>query len=136
MSEQYFVDMNGTTGGPFSLEEMRVLFSSGKISGATLYSKPGSVAWMPLETIRPLFASPPPFPQAAAPFQSPPNPITSKRVTTQLTGKGIKVGIALCVVGMILGIVFALAYPVCWVLVFVFFCGFLLFRALKWFQHE
>src|SRR6185437_14733290 len=127
--DQYFVDLNGETAGPFSLAEVKLLLDGGKISPATLYSKPGGATWLPLETIAPLLAA------ASARVVRPDYVERPVYVTTQRTGKGIKSGMALCVIGMILSVPAAFAYPLIWFVTGACLCGFLFFRIVQWFSH-
>ena len=70
----YYVDLDGRTAGPFTVEELRQLYLGKTITERTLYSTPQSVEWLPLETIMPLLAAgfrvappPPPPPPARRP---------------------------------------------------------------------
>lgn len=56
MSE-YYVDLNGETAGPFTIEEMYDLYCGGTINKETLFAKNGSVQWLPLQAIMPLLSS-------------------------------------------------------------------------------
>lgn len=69
MNEGYYVDLEGQTAGPFTIGEMRNLYLGRSINEQTLYARQGSVSWMPVATIIPLFATapqaaPPPLPKA------------------------------------------------------------------------
>jgi hypothetical protein len=50
----YYVDLNGSTAGPFSIAEITTLFSRGVIRPDTLYARPDSQEWLPISTILPL----------------------------------------------------------------------------------
>lgn len=79
MSEPtYYLDIDGKTAGPFTIEEVRILYLDHKITDQTLYARPGAVDWLPLSTIIALIASvdttrpnfyPPPTPPALQPPQ-------------------------------------------------------------------
>ncbi len=79
--------------------------------------------------------SPPPLPTAFV-QAAPALPHQAAYVTTQSTGKGIKAGMALVALGIVVSIVLALANPVWWVAVFALVMGMILLRGLKWWQHE
>ena len=63
--DSYYLDMHGSTAGPFSLAEVAALYHAGSVTDATLYTKPQAVQWLPLATILPLLA-------AALPSAQPP----------------------------------------------------------------
>jgi len=101
MSEQYYVDLDGKTAGPFNLAELRQLWRARSITKDTLFSKPGAVEWLPLSVIAPLLTvapePPPPVVQEA-----PPEPLSRPvRVVTERTGKGIKLWMLLFVLGLV-----------------------------------
>ncbi len=50
----YYIDLDGSTEGPFSLDELRGLYAARRISPATLYAKEGALEWSPIGTIEPL----------------------------------------------------------------------------------
>lgn len=78
--------------------------------------------------------APPPVPATLA--TAPPPAAQPLYVTTQSTGKGIKAGITLSALAIVVCIVFALVNPVWWVAVGAFAMALIFFRALKWWQHE
>ena len=47
----YYVDMNGKTAGPFSIEEVAELYQSKAIHAGSLYARPNAREWLPLQTI-------------------------------------------------------------------------------------
>jgi hypothetical protein len=51
----YYVDMNGLTAGPFSIEEMAKLYQSNALQETSLYARLGSQEWLPIRTLLPLF---------------------------------------------------------------------------------
>jgi hypothetical protein len=86
-------------------------------------------------------ATPPPLPASlvtAPPVQTftPPPVRHAVYATTQSTGKSIKAGMAVGALGLVLCIVFALINPICWLGVFAFAMALIVFRALKWWEHE
>jgi rubredoxin len=57
MSEEYYVDLNGHTAGPFTIQQMRDLYAGRTITDQTIYSTPKSVEWLPVSVISPLLAA-------------------------------------------------------------------------------
>jgi GYF domain 2 len=54
----YYLDLNGQTAGPFTLDQVRIFHQAGTISDATIYSTPESQGWMPVSILKPLFTRP------------------------------------------------------------------------------
>lgn len=54
MSDQYYVDINGSTAGPFSPEDLKNMYLEGTISNDTLFTKPGAAEWSRLALILPI----------------------------------------------------------------------------------
>lgn len=50
----YYVDMEGRTAGPFTLEQLGQLYRGGGIHDETLYAQMGAQEWVPISTIVPL----------------------------------------------------------------------------------
>lgn len=67
--EQYYVDIDGQTAGPFTVGELGDLLRAGRVAGETLFAKPNSVEWMPLSLILPILpvAKPPLLPPPVVP---------------------------------------------------------------------
>ncbi len=62
---EYFVDINGQTKGPYTIGQLRSMWSAGTITGTTLYCQEGFSEWVPLSDIRSdLEQSPRPAPPA------------------------------------------------------------------------
>lgn len=61
--EQYYVDIDGQTAGPFTVRELGELLKAGRVSDKTLFAKPNAVEWLPLSLILPIVspAKPPPL---------------------------------------------------------------------------
>src|SRR3990167_2640544 len=58
--KDYYVDIQGHTAGPFSLDELRGLHAAGQITDETLFAQNGAVEWMPVQMIQGLFLKPDP----------------------------------------------------------------------------
>jgi hypothetical protein len=56
-AEQYYVDLGGQTAGPFTVAELARLYCGGTVTRDTLFTKPGAVTWLRVETILPLLAA-------------------------------------------------------------------------------
>jgi hypothetical protein len=64
MNDQYYVEIDGKTAGPFLLDHVAKLYRAGTISDHTIYTMPDAVEWMQVRLLVPLFPSilPPPPP--------------------------------------------------------------------------
>jgi len=103
---EYYVDIEGKTAGPFPLEHVRALYGSGVVSDSTLYCVPGGVEWMPLRVLGPILAAAvPPVPISPPPIM--PSHAWQPTVTTQLTSKPLKA------VGMLAGLAVVASIMVC-----------------------
>lgn len=51
MNDQYYVEMNGEDRGPFTLNQLRAMWNSGKLTGDILFAQPGMKEWRKLSTI-------------------------------------------------------------------------------------
>ena len=70
----YFIHQNGETRGPYSVGQLRSMWSSGNVTGDTLYCEEGFDEWLHLRVLADDLESPPrPIPSA---------PIGRDRVTT------------------------------------------------------
>jgi hypothetical protein len=56
--DQYYVDIDGHTAGPFSIEDLRAMRAAGAIQDETLFCKPGAQEWLPLKVISGLLVVP------------------------------------------------------------------------------
>lgn len=83
MVKEWFVFWTDHHEGPFSIEQMREFFGSGRLDGGTLVWREGQEDWMPLESVAPLRRllledgrapepPPPPLPPLPADEESPP----------------------------------------------------------------
>lgn len=70
--EQYYVDIDGQTAGPFSAEELGGLLTAGRITRETLFAKHGAVEWMPVSLIAPILH------QSKPPVMPPPVPVDTR----------------------------------------------------------
>lgn len=82
MNDQYYLDMQGHTAGPFTAAEVGHLLVTGSVTEATLFARPGGVEWMPLGSIAGIIhaASAPPsqvMPRPAAQVSSPHRQVVS-----------------------------------------------------------
>ena len=63
----YYIDINGKTMGPLTLNQVKALYESGKVEDSFLYATEGSKDWMPISFLVPMFDvkenSTPPVPQ-------------------------------------------------------------------------
>jgi hypothetical protein len=78
----YYIDLDGSTAGPFTIDQLAQLYRHGSVTDKTLYACPNSQEWLPVRTILPLFSpqpssapppvipspAPAPAPRAAGPF--------------------------------------------------------------------
>jgi hypothetical protein len=53
----YYLDFNGQTAGPFTLDQVKTFYDDGAIRDETIYSSPNSPNWMPVGILKPLFKS-------------------------------------------------------------------------------
>jgi len=56
MNDEFYLDLEGKTAGPFGLEQLRVFLEAGTITEETIFSTPRSVEWMPVKLLLPLLA--------------------------------------------------------------------------------
>jgi hypothetical protein len=50
--KKYYIDVNGKTNGPFTLDQLRAMWSSRKITGRNRYCIEGSDKWTNLEMLQ------------------------------------------------------------------------------------
>lgn len=48
----YYVDINGDTKGPYTIQQLRSMWSAGAVTGQTLYCQEGMTEWIPLSFIQ------------------------------------------------------------------------------------
>jgi hypothetical protein len=88
MTDQYYVDMEGKTAGPFTGAELFKLYDAGRINSGTLFTKHNAQEWLPLETILPLlqpeFRHIPP-PHLKPIVEAPTKPIADRRDSICMT---------------------------------------------------
>jgi len=51
----YFLHLNGTQVGPYSIEQLRTYWKNGEVTGQSLYWQEGMPNWLPLDSIKDLF---------------------------------------------------------------------------------
>jgi len=81
MSDQYYIDVQGKTAGPFSLDHVAKLHQAGTIDDKTIYCTPEAADWFPVELLKPLFQSSELPPIIASPFAgpAPSKPVANKK---------------------------------------------------------
>lgn len=57
----YYININGKTAGPFTIDQVKALYTTGQVNGSNQYMADGSKDWMPLSLLASTFTySPPP----------------------------------------------------------------------------
>ena len=69
--DEYYLLQDNEQRGPFTLNQLRTLWRSGKITGETLYSQPGFEEWMPLSDLAEWLAVPSPVRAPASSANAP-----------------------------------------------------------------
>lgn len=72
MTDAYHLALGGQSAGPFTLEQVRGMWQTGRVTAATLFWRPGDPAWQPLGEIAfALGSTPPPMPPVAGYYPPP-----------------------------------------------------------------
>lgn len=133
----YYIIQNDETKGPYTIGQLRSMWSSASITGDTLYCEEGYDTWLHMRVLgSELEPQPPSQPSPHFYPQHPPQTVTHKVQTIEATGKSWKAAQLLSALAMIVGVLVAIALPPLGI--FMFIGGLFVFciaRIGAWWHH-